>query len=445
MALAFPKKLTRNVKMQSVISATMARSCSVSLSGAVRGLCTPSRGPQTIAIHAGEGINTSHKGSAPDICMSTTFAVDRVLSFNAAEQDPEDRPYVYTRWGNPTIQQLQDKLSALENAAGGCLAYASGMAASTAVLLSKLSAGDHVVCGDINYPGTAELLRSTLPRFGITVSCVDTSCTQAVSGALQQNTKMIWVETPANPILRLADIAAIAEICHSHEAELVVDSTFATPMATKPLELGADYVVHSLTKYIGGHGDALGGAVLGRDASSMAELMNEATIHYGATISPMNAWLISRGAATLPIRMRAHEQAAMMLADFLESHPNVARVNYPGLKSHPQHKLAKRQMNNFGGMISFQVKEDAPAVAARMMHQLEIIHYAVSLGHHRSLIFLIETDNIINSSFGQKDQVAQARMEEGYRKFAGDGLFRFSVGLEDPEDLIQDLRRVLDT
>lgn len=207
-------------------------------------LCsTAARGPQTIAIHAGEGINPSHRGSAPDICMSTTFAVDRVLSFNAAEQDPDDRPFVYTRWANPSIQQLQDKLCALEEASG-CLAFASGMAASTALLLSQLSPGDHVICGDINYPGTAELFRSTLPRFGISVSCVDTSNLDLIAAAIRDETRMVWIETPANPILRLTDIHAVSKLVSQIEgATLAVDSTFATPMSTKPILLGADFVV----------------------------------------------------------------------------------------------------------------------------------------------------------------------------------------------------------
>eukprot|EP00658_Telonema_sp_P-2_P032291 TRINITY_DN23949_c0_g1_i3.p1 TRINITY_DN23949_c0_g1~~TRINITY_DN23949_c0_g1_i3.p1 ORF type:complete len:476 (+),score=87.70 TRINITY_DN23949_c0_g1_i3:131-1429(+) len=409
----------------------------------VRTLCTE-RGTRTVAIHAGETINPTHRASAPDICMSSTFAVDRVLSFNAAEQDPDDRPFVYTRWANPTIQQLESKLCALENAAG-CLAYASGMAASTAVVLSRLGAGDHLVCSDINYPGTAELFRSTLPRLGIRVSPVDTSSLGQIEAACTPDTRMIFVETPANPVLRLADIAGIAQLCaQKNDLSLVVDSTFSTPIGTKPLELGADFVVHSLTKYIGGHGDAMGGAVLGRELSQMNALMNEATVHYGGTISPMNAWLISRGAATLPLRMKAHQENAFQVARFLEGHHNVKRVLYPGLESHPQHELARVQMSNYSGMMAFQVQGNPAAAAHRMMKELEIIHYAVSLGHHRSLIFLIETDNILNSSFALEDPEARWSMEAKYRQVAGDGVFRLSVGLEDPEDLIRDLSRVLD-
>jgi methionine-gamma-lyase len=277
-----------------------------------------------VAIHAGENMhkNKSPKASAPDICMSTTFTVDKILGFSAANQDSirdndSEADFIYTRWGNPTISQLEKKLTALENGAG-CLAFASGMAASTAVLLSQLSSGDHVICSDINYPGTAELFRHTLPRFGVHVSCVNTADPSNVANAVKNNTKMIWIETPANPILRLTDISAVSAIASGCGACLVVDSTFATPIATRPLDLGADFVVHSLTKYIGGHGDALGGAVVGKDSLSVAALGTEASVHFGATLSPFNAWLISRGAATLPIRMKAHEENAMAVARWLE-------------------------------------------------------------------------------------------------------------------------------
>ena len=310
------------------------------------------------------------------------------------------------------------------------------MAATSGLLLGTLSTGDHLVISDTNYAGTAELVRQTLPRMGIQVSPVDTSDIQSVRAAMGDKTRMLWIETPANPILRLSDIAELAETAHEYGASLAVDSTFATPIATRPIELGADYVVHSLTKYIGGHGDALGGAVLG-SKRVLDQLRNDALVHQGGVLSPFNAWLISRGAATLPLRMQAHEANAIVLAEFLENHPAVLRVNYPGLASHPQHGLAKRQMANFSGMISFQT-DAGPTLASRMTAELDIIHYAVSLGHHRSLICWIATDDVMASSF----QLPQRQLE-GYRSFAGDGLFRLSVGLEDPEDLCRDLDRVL--
>ena len=289
---------------------------------------------------------------------------------------------------------------------------------------------------DTNYAGTAELSRDTLPRLGIDVTPVDTSRPEAVAAAMRRETKLVWIETPANPILRLAEIAVIAEIAHDEGAELAVDSTFATPIATRPAALGADYVVHSLTKYIGGHGDAVGGAVLGR-ADAIARLTTEATVHHGGVLSPFNAWLIMRGAATLPLRMEAHEAGALAVARHLEDHPGVRRVVYPGLPSHPQHDLAARQMDNFSGMLAFQV-DDGGLVADRMRKGLEVFHYAVSLGHHRSLVYWMPTDALIASSY----RLSGGQLES-YREFAGDGIFRVSVGLEDPQDLIDDLDRVL--
>jgi len=392
-------------------------------------------GLRTTAIHAGEAPDPTTGASAPNLVMSTTYVLDKPLGFSAQDLGDE-APFIYTRWGNPTVRQLEDKLAALEGAEAG-LCFASGMAASAAVLLGLLSAGDHLVVSDTNYAGTAELARKTLPRLGIAVTPVDTSDLAAVEAALRPETRMVWTETPANPILRLSDIAALAALAHKAGAKLAVDSTFATPVATRPLELGADFVVHALTKYVGGHGDALGGAVLGGKAALDA-LHLEATIHHGGVLSPFNAWLILRGAATLPLRMAAHEAGALEVARFLEGHSKVAKVLYPGLASHPQHDLAKRQMANFSGMIAFQVKGDGPALAQRMAEGLEIVHYAVSLGHHRSLIYWIGTDDLMVSSFGLEGAQLAA-----YRAFAGDGIFRLSVGLEDAQDLCRDFDQML--
>ncbi|MCZ6618897.1 MAG: PLP-dependent aspartate aminotransferase family protein [Gammaproteobacteria bacterium] len=392
-------------------------------------------GLRTKAIHAGEGIDPTTRASAPNLVMSTTFAMAKPGGFSISAFEGDEVPFIYSRWGNPTVRQLEEKLAVLENAED-CIAFASGMAATSGLLLGTLNTGDHLVISDTNYAGTAELVRQMLPRMGINVSPVDTSDIQSVRAAMGDKTRMLWIETPANPILRLSDIAELAETAHEYGASLAVDSTFATPIATRPIELGADYVVHSLTKYIGGHGDALGGAVLG-SKRVLDQLRNDALVHQGGVLSPFNAWLISRGAATLPLRMQAHEANAIVLAEFLENHPAVLRVNYPGLASHPQHGLAKRQMANFSGMISFQT-DAGPTLASRMTAELDIIHYAVSLGHHRSLICWIATDDVMTSSFQLPE-----RQLEGYRSFAGDGLFRLSVGLEDPEDLCRDLDRVL--
>lgn len=391
-------------------------------------------GTNTRAVHGGERPNPTTGASAPDLVMSTTFALDEPAGFSINAFEGEV-PYVYTRWGNPTVNMLEQKLAALEGAED-CVAFGSGMAATSALLLTTLEAGDHLVISDVNYAGTAELVRATLARYGITSTAVDTSDLSAVEAAVTPATRMIWIETPANPILRLTDIAAVSTIAKRHGLLLAVDSTFATPIATRPVELGADYVVHSLTKYIGGHGDALGGAVLG-SREQMGPLRTHALVYFGGVLSPFNAWLIARGAATLPIRMRAHEEGARQVAAFLEDHPAVMRVNYPGLESHPQHDLATRQMANFSGMLSFQLVDGA-AVAQRMPKVLEMIHFAVSLGHHRSLIYWIGTDDMLTTTFKLTGDQAAA-----YRAFAGDGLFRLSVGLEDATDICADLDRAL--
>lgn len=391
---------------------------------------------QTLAVHAGEGVDPTTRASSPNLVMSATFAPSEVTGFSALNRAGYEG-FVYARLSNPTVKQLEDKLAALE-AAESCQCFASGMAASHALLAGRLSQGDHLVISDTNYVGTAELVRDSLPRWGIEVTLVDTSDPEAVAGAIRPETKMIWIETPANPIMRLSDIKALSALARERGVrDVVVDSTFASPVATRPLELGADFVVHSLTKYIGGHGDAMGGAVLGRKADLDA-LNLEATVHYGGVLSPFNAWLILRGAATLPIRMRAHEESAMKVARFLEDHPRIARVHYPGLASHPQHELAKRQMRNFSGMLTFEPKEDGVEIARRMVERLSVVHYAVSLGHHRSLVYWIATDALMKSTF-RLPKHAEAR----YRSYAGSGVFRMSVGIEDAADICADLDAVL--
>ena len=392
-------------------------------------------GPRTMAVHAGEGPDPITGASAPNIVMSSTFVLDEPAGFSAYDI-PEDAPYVYSRWSNPTVRQLEDKLAALEQAPT-CRCFASGMAATAAVLLSVLKTGERLVMSDANYPGTAEFARNNLARMGIEVVTVNFSDLAAVEQAVTRSTSLLWGETPANPTMRITDIQAVAEIAHHSGARLAIDSTFATPMATQPISLGADYVIHSLTKYCCGHGDAMGGAVLA-SKENIRSIETDAQIHVGGVISPFNAWLINRGLGTLPLRMQAHEANALAVAQFLESHPQVTKVLYPGLASHPHHELAKRQMKNFSGMLSFQVTDGADRVS-RMISELQIIHYAVSLGHHRSLICWLGTDDLMTSSYHLTGDALKA-----YREFAGDGVFRLSVGLEDPEDLCGDLARALD-
>jgi methionine-gamma-lyase len=394
------------------------------------------KGLRTIAVHAGEGVDPVTRASSPNLVMSATFAPEAVTGFSARNRMGYEG-FIYARQSNPTVRQLEEKLASLEGGEAA-QAFGSGMAASHALIVGRLSQGDHLIISDSNYVGTAELVRDSLPRFGIEVSLADTSDLREVESKIRPQTKMLWIETPANPIMRLSDIAQLSKLAHGKGIrDVVVDSTFASPMATRPLELGADFVVHSLTKYIGGHGDAMGGAVIGR-RQDLDALNLEATVHYGGVLSPFNAWLIIRGAATLPLRMRAHEENALAVATFLEGHERIKRVIYPGLASHPQHELAQKQMRNFSGMMTFQPKEDGAKIAKRMIERFEVIHYAVSLGHHRSLIYWIPTDALMASSFKLEGEALRR-----YRELAGDGVFRFSVGIEDAQDICTDLDRVL--
>ena len=392
-------------------------------------------GIRTLAVHAGEEPDAATGASAPNIVMSTTFVAAPDASFSVEGMD-EETPFIYTRWGNPTVSQLERKLAALEGAEG-CIAFASGMAAISALFLHTLSAGDHLVMSDVAYAAAAEMTNELLPRLGIEVTKANLADLDELRAALTPRTRLVYAETPCNPLLRLTDIAAAAEIAHAVGARFAVDSTFATPLATQPLALGADYVIHSLTKYLGGHGDAVGGALLG-PADELAPLRKKVAIRTGGIISPFNAWLIMRGIATLPLRMRAHAEGAEKVARFLEAHPKVTRVIYPGLPSHPQHELAQRQMRNFSGMITFQVT-NGPAAARVLAERLRVIHYAVSLGHHRSLVFYLPTADMLATSF----HLTPAQLSS-YREFAGDGIFRLSVGIEDPDDLCRDLAQALE-
>ncbi len=369
--------------------------------------------------------------------MSSTFVVEEPAGFSAHDL-ADDSPFLYGRWANPTVAMLENKIAALEGTEA-CSCFGSGMAAASAIFFTFLSAGDHVVVSDVSYAGVAELARDTLPRMGIEVSAVDMTDLEALAAACRPNTRLVHTETPVNPIMRLTDLKAVSDLAHSHGALVSCDSTFASPIATRPAEFGIDLVMHSITKYIGGHGDALGGAVAGR-RELIWQMTVEASIHHGGVLSPFNAWLIARGAATLPLRMQAHEETALAVGKWLEADRRVAKVIYPGLASHPQHELAKRQMRNFSGMMAFQVgsEADGEIIAARMAEKLQVIHYAVSLGHHRSLIFWMPTKGLMDTSF----RLEGAQLES-YRAFAGDGIFRFSVGLEDADDLIADLDRVL--
>lgn len=392
-------------------------------------------GEQTKAIHGGEFPDPVTKASSPNLIMSTTFITDADAGFSVEDLDENDS-WLYSRWGNPTVHQLEEKLAICEGAETA-VAFASGMGAIVALLFHLLKAGDHAIVSDVAYAALAELTNEMIPGLDIEITKVNTSDLKSLKEAVRSNTRLIYIETPCNPLLRLTDIATVAEIAREAGAKLAVDSTFATPAATKPLALGADFVVHSLTKYLGGHGDALGGVILG-SKENLVPLRKKTAIRFGGVLSPFNAWLILRGLATFPLRMRVHQENALKIAAYLEKHPKVKRVFYPGLPSHPQYELAKRQMKNFSGIITFQI-DNGRSQARKFVERLQIIHYAVSLGHHRSLIFYLDSNELLKTSF----KFSTPQQLESWNDFAGDGLFRLSVGLEDAEDLISDLERAL--
>ena len=389
----------------------------------------------TQAVHAGQEPDPATGSVTPPIYMTTTFKLPEPgpRLMDALFLRGDQPPHVYTRWSNPSLRTLEEKMAALEGAEAG-LAFASGMAAVSSVLFTFLGAGDHVVASDVCYAGTVELIALQVGRYGIEVSLVDTSDAEAVRRALRPNTRLVYIETPANPILRLTDVAALADIAHQAGTSLVVDSTFATPVLQRPLSLGADFVLHSATKYLGGHGDALGGIVVGA-GEGIHKIRQGMLIHLGGAMSPFNAWLINRGLATLSLRIQKHQESALAVARFLEEHPRVRRVLYPGLESHPQHDLARRQMLGFGGMVVAQMDMET---AAKVVQQVHVFTYATSLGDYQSLLFYYPTELYVDSAtYLDPDQ------KRAYREWAGDGIMRISIGLEDPQDLIADLDQAL--
>ena len=386
---------------------------------------------------AGETADPITGAASPNIVMSNSFVVTEPQGFSINSFD-EERPYIYTRWDNPTVQVLERKLATMESAED-CACFASGMAATAAVLHGLLSSGDHVVASDVHYAGASELIRSLKGSIGVDSTRVDTSDLNTVADAIRPGiTKLIWTETPSNPLLKITDLRALAELAKKYEACLVVDSTVATPIATRPIELGVDLVVHSLSKYIGGHGDAIGGAVVG-SRDRIEHLRTSERVHIGGILSPFNAWLIARGATTLPVRMMTHSSNAMQVAEFLNRHPRVTRVLYPGLPSHPGHELAKGQMDCFSSLLSFSVL-DGEELAKGLPKSLDIIHYAVSLGSYRSLIYWLPTEEMLSTAY-----LLDEKLEQSYRTLAGEGIFRLAVGLEDPNDLCEELDQALST
>ena len=392
---------------------------------------------ETLALCGGLVIDPATKAIAPNISMS----VNNVLSpgdggFSAdGVDDLTALPYLYARWTNPTVRQLEQRLAALEDAEDA-LATATGLAAIAATFLTVLKKGDHLILSDVCYAGANELARRILPDYGIEVTPVNMSRPEDVAAAFRPNTRLVHCESPCNPLLRLTDLAAIAELAKQHGALMSVDSTLATPVATRPLTLGVDLVIHSLTKFINGHGDALGGVVCGRK-ELIEKIRSRAGVYLGAAMPAMNAWLILRGIDTLFPRIRAISETAGQVASFLQGHPAVTAVTYPGLASHPQHDLARRQMDVFSGIMTFQVS-DPGRVAEQLAARLKVAHYAFSLGHQRSIVVLLDTKEMMTSTY----QLEGAALID-YRRFAGDGMFRLSIGLEAAADLIDDLDQAL--
>ena len=391
----------------------------------------------TMAVHAGEEADAETGALRQPLHMSTTFKLPGfgVKLFEALLMENANTAYVYTRWGNPTLRSLEKRLAKLEGAEA-CVVTASGMAAVASLMFTLLSSGDHIVASEVCYAGSQELMGLHLPRFGVEVSLVDTCDLDAVQAAMRPNTKLVYIETPSNPILRITDIRAISEIAHGAGVPLAVDSTFASPALQQPIRLGADYVIESLTKYINGHGDALGGAVIGRE-EDMQRIRKEMMVHLGGALSPFNAWLINRGLTTLPVRIAKQCENAMQVARFLEGHPKVKRVYYPGLESHTEHELAKQQMTNFGGMVTFQLK-DGLGGAINMAEHVKLFQYATSLGHAHSLLFYYPTDMYLDA-VTYMDDAQKARI----REWTGEGVIRASIGLENADDLIADLDQAL--
>jgi cystathionine gamma-lyase len=376
---------------------------------------------ETLAVHAGQESDPRNGAVMTPVYYSSTF-----------EQDAPARPrggYEYSRTANPTRTALQENLAALENGAWG-LAFASGLAA-TAALCHRLRPGDHVVATNDLYGGTFRLFKRCFEQFGIAFSFVKASDPVAVERAFSPTTRYLFLESPTNPLLTISDLAALAALARARNALTVVDNTFATPYLQRPLELGADVVLHSLTKYLGGHSDVVGGALIGRDEALRAELAFYQNA-VGGQLGPMDSFLFLRGIKTLAVRMERHCANAARIAAALAEHPLVERVHYPGLATHPGHALARRQMRAFGGMVSFELKGGIPAANA-FACATELFTLAESLGGVESLVE-------VPASMTHASIPREKRLEAGL----SDGLVRLSVGIEHVDDLLADVAQALE-
>ncbi len=384
----------------------------------------------TIAVHGRKHLD-KHEIEGPVRSISTPIFQSSTFAFESAEQGAqifagEKEGYFYTRLGNPTTRALELEMAYLEKGEDAA-AFASGMAATSVGALALVKQGEEIVASNTLYGGTHNFFSETLPRLGIKVHEIDGTDARNFKKIINKNTRLIFIETPANPTLTIIDIAAVAETAHKHGIPLMVDNTFATPYYQRPMELGADIVIHSATKYIGGHGDTVAGILIGSRDFIKNVKMNVLR-DLGGVISPFNSWLLLRGLKTLPVRMDKHSENALEIAKYLSYHPKVEKIFYPGLRTHPQHDLAGRQMSGFGGIVSFEIKGGRDA-GRMLMNNIKLWTLAVSLGDVDSLI---EHPASMTHSTYSAEELQKASISEG--------LVRLSVGLEDVNDLIDDLK-----
>ena len=383
---------------------------------------------ETKSVHAGITDN-EHLAVVPPIYQTSTFKF-RDTEHGANLFANEEEGYIYTRMGNPTIEALEDSIAVLEGGYKG-LACGSGMAAIHTVFTTLLNKGDHIICSDSVYGPTTTLLENIFTKYGVDTTFVYTSEIENVEKAFTKDTKVVYLETPANPTLCISDIAAISDFSHKKGAKVVVDNTFMSPILQKPFVLGADVVLHSLTKFLNGHADVIGGVIIAKDEQSYDGLRKTLNL-LGGTINPFNAFLVHRGIKTLAIRMERHSKNAQKIAEYLEKNPKIEWVRYPGLKSHPQYDIGKKQMYGNGGMISFELKGGIEA-GKILMNNLHLCQLAVSLGGVETLIE--HPASMTHAGMGK-----ELRLKANIT----DGLVRISVGIENADEIIQDLEQALE-
>jgi methionine-gamma-lyase len=385
------------------------------------------QGPQTKAVHRSQEFNPTASISPP-IFQTTTFEAENAEHFYEMATVPRHAEF-YTRYGNPNHQQVEATVAALENGAAG-LVTSSGIGAIFASVMSQLQSGDHLIAQHNHYAATTVLFRDILPRFQIECTFVDNTNHEEFVAAVRPNTKLIYVETPTNPLMQITDLRAVASLAKQHNLITMVDNTFATPINQRPLELGCDVVLHSATKYIGGHHDATAGVIVG--TQEMVEQIWRFALVSGSVLSPFDGWLLLRGLRTLGLRLERHNQNAMALAQFLETHPKIEQVYYPGLASHPQHALAASQMQGFTGMLSVDVK-GGYAGAEKMIASLKLATRAASLGGFETLV-------VHPAAMWSLQLTPEQQRATGISA----SLVRISVGLEDTADLLADFEQALE-